>query len=289
MTEKIWKIPARRELGTPYLIAIRAAPASPRNPLHLKSSRTHARDKRLAPVWFLPVSPHASDACKLAAAGTSVPRILREIVIDVSIGGRRFLDAWEPPGCMAAAPHQLAPPRCSLCGFALAFGSALTIHPVSAEKRALGTPTPMLSACWPACRWPGFRITLSMVRLFFRSQKAPSWAHDYGTLLYLPAGAAAWLSSRCSPFVFVVSASPPLHLRKQDEEALQVIVRKIVKRALGLPVNTSNKRLLDLGMANTFRKLREVHVTNQGTRLSKTVAGRRLYWLAYASNKQTSR
>lgn len=74
----------------------------------------------------------------------------------------------------------------------------------------------------------------------------------------------------------ILYSTPYLHLRKQDEDALEVILRKIVKRALDLPVNTSNQRLLGLGMANTFRELREAQLTNQYTRLSKTVAGRRL-------------
>ncbi|XP_049268641.1 uncharacterized protein LOC125757249 [Rhipicephalus sanguineus] len=48
------------------------------------------------------------------------------------------------------------------------------------------------------------------------------------------------------------------------------------KRALDLPITTSNQRLMGLGMVNTFAELREAHLTNQYTRLSKTTSGRRL-------------
>nr|XP_054926410.1 uncharacterized protein LOC129384857 [Dermacentor andersoni] len=46
----------------------------------------------------------------------------------------------------------------------------------------------------------------------------------------------------------VLYSAPYLHLRKLDENALEVILRKIYKRALDLPVSTSNLRLLGLGM-----------------------------------------
>lgn len=58
--------------------------------------------------------------------------------------------------------------------------------------------------------------------------------------------------------------------------ALEVVLRKIYKRALDLPVNTSSQRLLGLGMVNTFAELREAHLMNHYTRLSKTPSGRRL-------------
>nr|XP_050028398.1 uncharacterized protein LOC126524074 [Dermacentor andersoni] len=74
----------------------------------------------------------------------------------------------------------------------------------------------------------------------------------------------------------ILYSTPYLHLRKQDEDALEVILRKIIKRALDLPVNASNQRFLGLGMVNTFRELREAHLTNQYPRLSKTLSGRRL-------------
>ncbi|XP_072143812.1 uncharacterized protein [Dermacentor andersoni] len=45
----------------------------------------------------------------------------------------------------------------------------------------------------------------------------------------------------------ILYSTPYLHLRKQDEDALEVILRKIIKRALDLPVNTSNQRFLGSG------------------------------------------
>lgn len=82
--------------------------------------------------------------------------------------------------------------------------------------------------------------------------------------------ARAFLISR------VLYSTPYLHLRKFDENALEVILRKMYKRALDLPINTSNQRLMGLGMVNTFAELREAHLTNQYTRLPKTLSGRRL-------------
>ncbi|KAG0416962.1 hypothetical protein HPB47_005988 [Ixodes persulcatus] len=74
----------------------------------------------------------------------------------------------------------------------------------------------------------------------------------------------------------VLYSTPYLHLRKFDETALEVLLRKMYKRALDLPMNTSNQRLMGLGMVNTFAELQEAHLTNQYTRLSKTSSGRHL-------------
>lgn len=49
-----------------------------------------------------------------------------------------------------------------------------------------------------------------------------------------------------------------------------------MKRALDLPITTSNNRLQAVGMTNTFRELREAHLINQYTRLAQTESGRRL-------------
>ncbi|KAG0437864.1 hypothetical protein HPB47_017260 [Ixodes persulcatus] len=46
----------------------------------------------------------------------------------------------------------------------------------------------------------------------------------------------------------VLYSTPYLHLRKFDETALEVLLRKMYKRALDLPMNTSNQRLMGLGM-----------------------------------------
>ncbi|KAG0434710.1 hypothetical protein HPB47_018928, partial [Ixodes persulcatus] len=53
----------------------------------------------------------------------------------------------------------------------------------------------------------------------------------------------------------ILYSAPYLHLRKQDEDSLEVILRKIFKRALDLPVNFSNQRLLALGMTESGRRL----------------------------------
>lgn len=67
----------------------------------------------------------------------------------------------------------------------------------------------------------------------------------------------------------VLYSTPYLHLRKFDENALEVILRKMYKRALDLPITTSNQRLMGLGMVNTFAELREAHLTNQYTSFQK--------------------
>lgn len=60
---------------------------------------------------------------------------------------------------------------------------------------------------------------------------------------------------------FVISrilySVPYLYLRKHDEDKVEVILRKVMKRALDLPVATSNARLLALGVVNTFRSSRK--------------------------------
>lgn len=79
---------------------------------------------------------------------------------------------------------------------------------------------------------------------------------------------------------FVISrilySVPYLYLRKHDEEKVEVIIRKVMKRALDLPVTTSNGRLLALGVVNTFQELKEAHLTSQYTRLTQTKSGRHL-------------
>ncbi|XP_037561044.1 uncharacterized protein LOC119440182 [Dermacentor silvarum] len=82
--------------------------------------------------------------------------------------------------------------------------------------------------------------------------------------------AQAFVTSR------ILYATPYLYLRKHDEDFLEVTLRKIIKRALDLPISTSNARLLALGVVNTYRELREAHLTNQYTRLAQTPPGRRL-------------
>ncbi|XP_037561211.1 uncharacterized protein LOC119440369 [Dermacentor silvarum] len=74
----------------------------------------------------------------------------------------------------------------------------------------------------------------------------------------------------------ILYSTPYLRLRKCDENMLECILRKIYKRALDLPISTSNQRLADLGMTNTYGELKEAHLNNQYLRLTKSHAGRNL-------------
>ncbi|XP_077564971.1 uncharacterized protein LOC144180514 [Haemaphysalis longicornis] len=72
----------------------------------------------------------------------------------------------------------------------------------------------------------------------------------------------------------ILYSTPYLRLRKCDVHTLEGILRKIYKRALDLPISTSNQRLADLGMTNTYGELKEAHFHNQYLRLTKSHAGR---------------
>ncbi|XP_077548616.1 uncharacterized protein LOC144161933 [Haemaphysalis longicornis] len=72
----------------------------------------------------------------------------------------------------------------------------------------------------------------------------------------------------------ILYSTPYLRLRKCDVHTLEGILRKIYKRALDLPISTSNQRLADLGMTNTYGELKEAHLHNQYLRLTKSHAGR---------------
>lgn len=71
-------------------------------------------------------------------------------------------------------------------------------------------------------------------------------------------------------------STPYLRLRKCDENTLDCIFRKIYKRALDLPISTSNQCLADLGMTNTYGELKEAHLNNQYLRLCTSQSGRDL-------------
>lgn len=57
---------------------------------------------------------------------------------------------------------------------------------------------------------------------------------------------------------------------------LDVIVRKTVKKALGLPVRTHTENLLALGVHNSTAETAEAQQRSQLARLSTTMAGRRI-------------
>lgn len=66
---------------------------------------------------------------------------------------------------------------------------------------------------------------------------------------------------------------------RRDEARLESIIRKSIKKVLGLPQSTSTERLLDLGVHNTFGEIVEAQQVAQVVRLASTEAGRQL--LAY--------
>ncbi|KAG0418942.1 hypothetical protein HPB47_004485, partial [Ixodes persulcatus] len=74
----------------------------------------------------------------------------------------------------------------------------------------------------------------------------------------------------------ILYSVPYLRTTKQNDERIDAIIRKATKRALDLPVVTSNAKLSALGVLNSYQELKEAHLVNQYTRRSQTVAGRRL-------------
>ncbi|KAM7314896.1 hypothetical protein ISCGN_004680 [Ixodes scapularis] len=79
---------------------------------------------------------------------------------------------------------------------------------------------------------------------------------------------------------FVVSrvlyGPPHLNLTKKEVEKLDVLLRKAYKNALGLPEYAATKRLLQLGVHNTFEELANAQIGAQIRRLGGTDSGR---WL----------
>ncbi|KAH8019632.1 hypothetical protein HPB51_020437 [Rhipicephalus microplus] len=73
-------------------------------------------------------------------------------------------------------------------------------------------------------------------------------------------------------------ASPTMRsegsFEKHDAEKVEAIIRKVIRRARGLPVATSNAMLITLEVVNTFQELKEAHTTNQapGTTQAEEVA-----------------
>lgn len=63
---------------------------------------------------------------------------------------------------------------------------------------------------------------------------------------------------------------------RAERDKLNALIRKIVKKALGLPVRTHTEDLLRLGIHNTMEEIAEAQERAQLTRLSTTPAGRRI-------------
>lgn len=72
---------------------------------------------------------------------------------------------------------------------------------------------------------------------------------------------------------YVVSA---LQWTKTERDKLDTLMRKSVKKVLGIPVTASTDRLMQLGVHNTTLELIEAQQAAQITRLSGSSAGRRL-------------
>lgn len=79
---------------------------------------------------------------------------------------------------------------------------------------------------------------------------------------------------------FVISritySAPYLQMTGAQREALNVLIRKAMKQALGLPIYSSTKCLYEMGVHNTVDELVEAHLSSQRIRLSQTEHGRRV-------------
>lgn len=77
---------------------------------------------------------------------------------------------------------------------------------------------------------------------------------------------------------FVISrityVAPYLNWHVAEKTQMECLIRKAYKQAIGLPINTSTNRLLDLGLHNTLGGLIEAQNIAQYERLSKSRTGR---------------
>ncbi|XP_037505473.1 uncharacterized protein LOC119381785 [Rhipicephalus sanguineus] len=71
----------------------------------------------------------------------------------------------------------------------------------------------------------------------------------------------------------ILYAVPYLRTNKHEDDRIDVIIREATKRALDLPVATSNAKLRALGVLNSYQELREAHLVNQYTWLMQTAPG----------------
>ncbi|KAG0423166.1 hypothetical protein HPB47_001038 [Ixodes persulcatus] len=69
-------------------------------------------------------------------------------------------------------------------------------------------------------------------------------------------------------------ALPYLQLYNAEKLKIEGLIRQAYKAALGLPINTSTNKLLQLGLHNTLDELTEAHRRMQELRLARTNAGR---------------
>ncbi|XP_037512407.1 uncharacterized protein LOC119389277 [Rhipicephalus sanguineus] len=64
--------------------------------------------------------------------------------------------------------------------------------------------------------------------------------------------------------------------QRAERDKLNVLLRKITKRALGIPIRTRTERLLQLGVHNTLEEIAEAQERAQIARLSTSQAGRHI-------------
>lgn len=63
---------------------------------------------------------------------------------------------------------------------------------------------------------------------------------------------------------------------RAERDKLNALIRKVVKRALGLPIRTHTEDLLKLGVHNTAEEIAEAQERAQLARLTTTAAGKRI-------------
>ncbi|XP_065297403.1 uncharacterized protein [Dermacentor albipictus] len=72
----------------------------------------------------------------------------------------------------------------------------------------------------------------------------------------------------------ITYGTPYLALKNAEIEKLNIMIRKAIKAALGLPAMASTSRLLKMGVHNTWQELAEAHKNSQLERLKLTPTGR---------------
>lgn len=74
----------------------------------------------------------------------------------------------------------------------------------------------------------------------------------------------------------VLYVAPYLKLNRSEKDKIEVIIRKGIKTALGLPPNTSTVKLLGLGVSNTLDELIEAATVSQHQRLLRSTTGKKI-------------
>lgn len=88
----------------------------------------------------------------------------------------------------------------------------------------------------------------------------------------------------------VTYAVPYLKLVRTEKDKIEILIRKGVKTALGLPPNTSMDKILSLGVSNTLDEMCEAKLVTQYLRLLRSNTGRAiLRKLGYAPQTTSKR